>query len=122
MIKNRITTKTKIKINEKTGKVLEEALEEEISIEETMREGTIMKMIQLMTTDILIFNKMIITMPKRQKLQEMEMGKKILRKQRFHKKFVFYVVILITYQTIVKQDAEAVQEVDKSRSTRSQKN
>ena len=60
-------------------------------------------------------------MPKRQKLQETEMGKKILRKQRFHKKFVFHVVILITHQTIVKQEAGAVQEVDKSRSTRSQK-
>ena len=44
-----------------------------------------------------------------------------LRQQPFHKKFAFHDVILITHQKIVKREADAVHELDKCRSTRSQK-
>ena len=49
------------------------------------------------------------------------MRKGILKQQRSHKKFVTLVVILITQPKNVKREEEAIHEVDRFRSTRSQK-
>ena len=64
IFKDRIITGTKIKIKEDTGTIPEETIEE-IIIEETNREGTIMEIIQTMTAEIIIFNEFIIQMLKR---------------------------------------------------------
>ena len=49
------------------------------------------------------------------------MRKDELRQQLFNKKIAIHVVILVTHQELVKREKETVHEVDKSRSTRSQK-
>ena len=63
IINDRITTRAKIK--EGTGTILEGTLEEEIFIEETITEGTIVEVIQTMTTKMIFFNNMIIKMLRR---------------------------------------------------------
>ena len=113
IIKDRITTRTKIKIKEDTGMFSEVTIVEEVIIEETITVGTIVDIIQKTTTKIIIFKITIIKTLKRQETQGIR--KDTLRQQLFHKKFAFHVVILITHREIVKREAEAVQEVDKSR-------
>ena len=62
IIQERITTRNKIKIKEDKGTILEVTIAEEIFMEETITEGTMVDIIQKTTTEVIIFNSMIIKM------------------------------------------------------------
>ena len=62
LIKDRRTTRTKIKIKEDTGTIAEVTIEEEIIVEETITGGTTVDNFQEDTAELVYFNNMIIKM------------------------------------------------------------